>query len=410
VTKSLKILFGHPGGAPHSHNAALAHFEAGRLEAFCVPWMPTPGQLALVSKLPGLGNWSARLRRRSFPPLLKAPKVEGKVSEWIRLAKRVLLGNRISSERLAYEANDWLMKTMSNECARPTVTAVHSYEDCSLLQFHEAKKRGKACIYDMPIGYYPAWEETQNRLVAEFSDWLPDGKLPSRKYVRPAQKKMEMELADLVVGPCSFVAETIRKFVDKPFAIAPYGVDPEFWRPSEEGSNNRPLRFIYAGQSSIRKGIPFLLRAWKKAALKNAELFLIGSWQLAENRLRDLPEGVTVRSPCSAVELRSHYQSADVFVFPSYFEGFGLVLLEAMACGLPVLATERTAAPDFISDHNGLVVPAGDVDAWIAALRSVLADRAKWQSMRKSARGTAVENDWKHYRNTLSTAIGRFFL
>ena len=403
------ILFGHPTGAPHSHNAALAHFETGRLEAFCVPWMPTPRELALASKLPGVRNWSARLQRRSFAPLLPAPKVEGRLSEWIRMAKRVLLGNRVSSERLAYEANDWLMQTMSQECARPTVTAVHSYEDCSLLQFQEAKKRGQACIYDMPIGYYPAWEETQNRLVAEFSDWLPGGKLPSRKYVRPAQKKSEMELADLVVGPCSFVAETIHKFVDKPFAIAPYGVDPEFWRPAEEDTHDRPLRFIYAGQSSIRKGIPFLLKVWEKAALEDAELFLVGSWQLDENRLRDLPEGVTVIPPCSAAELRAHYQSADIFVFPSYFEGFGLVLLEAMACGLPILSTERTAAPDFVSDQTGLIVPAGDVDAWIEALRSVSTNRTKWKSMRENARETAVENDWRHYRSTLSAAVDRFF-
>ena len=405
----MKILFGHPGGAPHSHNAALAHFEAGRLEAFCVPWMPTPNELALVNKLPGLGNWSARLQRRSFPPLLDAPKIEGRLSEWIRMAKRVAFGDRISSEALAYEANDWLMNTMARECRRPSVTAVHSYEDCSLYQFQAAKKMGKACIYDMPIGYYPAWEQTQERLAVEFGDWLPEGGLSSRRYVRPAQKKAEMELADLVLGPCSFVAQTISNFVDKPFALAPYGVNADFWTPShEEDHQHRPFRFISVGHISVRKGTPVLLEAWKQACLDDAELLLVGPWELAKSIRANLPSNVRHIAPCSALDLRNYYRSSDVFVFPSFFEGFGLVLLEAMACGLPILATERTAAPDFVTADTGLIVPAGDHDAWAEALRSVVENRERWISMRDAARKVAIENDWKHYRRALSAGIDRF--
>src|SRR5438045_3919459 len=83
---------------------------------------------------------------------------------------------------------------------------------------------------------------------------------------------------------------------------------------------------------------------------------------------------------CSAASLRTYYQSADVFVFPSYFEGFGLVLLEAMACGLPLLASECTAAPDFLTNNSGSVVPAGNVDAWIEGLRTMSANRDRLPS------------------------------
>src|SRR4029077_17123141 len=169
-------------GAPHSHNAALAHFEAGRLEVFCVPWMPTALELKLIRRFAGFNNWLSRLEPRVFSPLAKAPKIEGRLPEWIRMLKRIAFGDHVSSEALAYEANDWLMKTMARECRRPAVTAVHSYEDCSLLQFQEAKRRGKACIYDMPIGYYSAWEETQRRLAAGFGEWLPEGGLPEDRY------------------------------------------------------------------------------------------------------------------------------------------------------------------------------------------------------------------------------------
>src|SRR5215467_4736340 len=139
----MTILFGHPTGNPNSHQAALAHFEAGRLEAFCVPWMPSSMSLRALERVGRLRPMSQRLRRRHFPPLAGAPKVQGRLGEFGRLLTRAL-GR--GDERLSYEANDWLMRTMRRECRRPAVTAVHAYEDCSLWQFVEAKRHSKACI------------------------------------------------------------------------------------------------------------------------------------------------------------------------------------------------------------------------------------------------------------------------
>jgi alpha-maltose-1-phosphate synthase len=401
----VKILFGHPTGNPNSHQAALAHFEAGRLDAFCVSWMPTPREIQFLKRLPGLKELAARLDRRIFPPIFGARIVQEKSSEWGRILRRLLIGGPITDEAMAYHANDWLMRTMARECERASVTAVHAYEDCSLLQFQAARKLGKACIYDMPIGFYPAWEEMQRSLAKQFAEWVPSGGLHSDRYVRPAQKKQEMELADLVIGPSTFVDKTIRAYFDKRFALAPYGVDSDFWCPGPVASENRPLRFIYAGQASIRKGTPLLLQAWEAAALKEAELVLVGNWQLASGMQRHLPAHVVHVGPCSSVELRARYRSADIFVFPSYFEGFGLVLLEAMACGLPVLATERTAAPDILSEESGSVVAAGDLDAWVEALRVAGSNRDRLPNMRKAARAAALKHSWKNYRDAVSTAV-----
>ena len=401
----MSVLFGHPTGNPNSLHAALSHFESGRLETFCVSWLPTEREIAFLKRLPVIEKLTARLERRCFRPLADAPKIQGRLGEWWRMTKRVLLDGRSSSEALAYEANDWLMETMARECRRPSVTAVHSYEDCSLLQFQEAKRRGKACIYDMPIGYYSAWEETQRRLAAGFREWLPEGGLPEDRYVRPGQKKHEMELADLVLGPSSFVGRTVEAFFDKRFALAPYGVDSEFWHPATNTDSDRPLRFIYAGQASIRKGTPLLLKAWERAGLKDAELLLVGSWQMATSARRKLGANVKYLQPCSAGQLRKHYQSADVFVFPSYFEGFGLVLLEAMACGLPLLASECTAAIDFLTPECGSIVPAGDLDAWVEALRFTSANRERLPVMKEAARQVAIKNTWKRYRQAVSAGV-----
>ncbi len=399
------ILFGHPTGNPNSHQAALAHFETDRLAAFCVPWMPRPFEMGLLRAVPGLRNQVSRLERRAFSDLYPAPRIEGRWGEWMRMAKRLLPDGKLSGDRLSYEANDWLMRTMKRNCQQQKVTAVHSYEDCSLWQFEEARKSGKVCIYDMPIGYYPAWEDTQKSLINQFEDWLPEGGLPTSKHVRPDQKIREMELADLVLVPSTFVKRSITQFIDKKVALAPYRVDSELWKPSPPRKEDGRLRFLYVGQISLRKGIPLLIQAWKKAQLKDARLELVGIWQLAMRKQKELPEGVTYSGPCSRSRLREFYQNSDVFVFPSYFEGYGLVITEALACGVPVLASNATAAPDVLDESCGCVFESGNLDQLVDLLRHYSSVRDRVSLMREPARKKAEGITWENYRRSVSDAV-----
>jgi glycosyltransferase involved in cell wall biosynthesis len=218
-----------------------------------------------------------------------------------------------------------------------------------------------------------------------------------------------MELADLVLVPCSFVEHTIRTFYPyKKVARASYGVDLDFWRPPLEKPEGSPLRFIYAGQLSLRKGIPLLLEAWEAAALHNAELELVGMWQLAESRRRALPRGVSWRPACSREALRERYRVADVFVFPSFFEGFGLVLLEAMACGLPAIASEATAGPDVLTASCGRLVPTGDMEALVESMRWFELHRDQLPGLSRSARGQAERCTWEGYRRCVTEAVTPF--
>src|SRR5260370_9235862 len=199
-----------------------------------------------------------------------------------------------------------------------------------------------------------------------------------------------------------------RRVLFRSCASAQYGVDTTFWGPPADVKTDKPLRFLYAGQLSIRKGLPILLEAWRRAELEDGELHLVGSWLLADRIRRELPKDIRYFSACSRQELLGHYQSADVFVFPSFFEGFALVLLEAMACGLPVLASDATGAPDLLDDATGIVLPAGDVEQWSEALRAIAARRDQLPAMRKAARNKTCQCAWERYREAVSTAVGPF--
>jgi glycosyltransferase involved in cell wall biosynthesis len=403
----MSVLFGHPTGTPFSHHAALAHFEAGCLDNFCVPWMPSPFILQALSVISPLRSMTDRLSRRHFPELARAPKMEGRLGEFQRLLLRAIgRGN----DSLTYEANEWLMRVMTRACHRPTVTAVHAYEDCSLWQFAEAKRLGKACIYDMPIGYYPSWQRIQYELERKYADWVPAASSGRVAECRINQKRAEMELADLVLVPSKFVETTIRSvYPEKSIALAPYGVDLAFWSFKEMVFEpERPLRFVYAGQLSLRKGTPLLIEAWLKADLPDAELLLVGPWQLAEQKRGVLPPNIKIEPPCSAAALRAHYQASDVFVFPSFFEGYGLVLTEAMACGLPAICSDATAGPEILCKNSGRVIPAGDINNLVENLRWFNQHRDQLPALSDCARRSAERCTWQRYRESVTAAVSGF--
>jgi glycosyltransferase involved in cell wall biosynthesis len=168
------------------------------------------------------------------------------------------------------------------------------------------------------------------------------------------------------------------------------------------------LRFIYAGQISLRKGVPILLQAWENAGLRSAELLLVGSWRLNKNKKVSLPRGVVYVPACSSETLRDLYRHADVFVFPSFFEGFALALLEAMACGLPAIASAATGGDDVLTEASGRVLPVGNLDSLIDALRWFEQNRDRLSVMGHAARKQAELCTWERYRGTVTEAIARF--
>lgn len=402
----MSVLFGHPSGSINSFHAALSHYEHKRLAAFCVPWMPRRATLRLLETLPRAGELTRRLSRRRFEPLADVPMIQGRAGEIRRLVMRAL---GLRADALAVQANEWLMNAMGRECGRPDVTAVHAYEDCALHQFEEARRQGKACIYDMPIGYFRAWQKVLSDLGGRYGDWMPSGTTSYVSHTPVEQKQKELALADLVIVPSAFVESTIREYVsNKTIAGAPYGVDLDFWKSDGSRSPREFMRFLYVGHASVRKGTPLLLEAWKKAALKNAELLLVGPWRLAENKRLEIQSNVRHIPSCSSIALRERYAESDVFVFPSFFEGFGLVVLEAMSCGLPTIASQSTCGRDVLTPESSRVLPTGDVDALVDSLRWFSSHREALPAMSLAARRTAERYTWANYRDTLSKTVDPF--
>jgi glycosyltransferase involved in cell wall biosynthesis len=104
-------------------------------------------------------------------------------------------------------------------------------------------------------------------------------------------------------------------------------------------------------------------------------------------------------------ELVGAYQSAEIIVLPTLSDGFGLVVYEAMACGLPVVVTDRCGAA--VEDgRSGLVVPHADADALAGALRRLLENPELAQSLGATGLALARGSSWERYREEFSEVLG----
>jgi glycosyltransferase involved in cell wall biosynthesis len=180
--------------------------------------------------------------------------------------------------------------------------------------------------------------------------------------------------------------------------VNPYGVDLDSFVPPKAPRSRQPLRFLFLGAISARKGVPLLVEAWRTLALSNAELWLVGSIEHHQRALiPDLP-GLNVMGKFPFEQLPDLLRRCDVLVFPSYCEGFALVLLEALASGMPIITTEATAGPDLIGDkREGLLIPSGNIDALREAIKYFLDQPDRLEEMSLAARACAERFSWDSY-------------
>jgi glycosyltransferase involved in cell wall biosynthesis len=168
-------------------------------------------------------------------------------------------------------------------------------------------------------------------------------------------------------------------------AADPSWIDERFERSQREGA--APVRVLFMGGDFVRKGGPELLEAWAAAGLAGrAELTLVTDWPIAIDRL---PPGVRVQRGLRAYTpaWQAAWRDADLFALPTRGEAFGMVLQEAAAAGLPVVATRLNAIPELVVDGTtGLLVPSGDRAALAAALAALVGSPEQRRAMGAAAR------------------------
>lgn len=254
---------------------------------------------------------------------------------------------------------------------------------------------------------------------------------PNRWYLRVAMPRM-LRAADAVIAVSQATArDAVRLYgvSEERLHVIPEGVEARFC-PAPPGEQARVRAaygvsapfLLHVGTIEPRKNLTTLLQAYHalRAQRSDVGLALVGrrGW-LSEPFFRALRglglEGeVRLLGAVPDADLIALYSAAEVFVFPSLYEGFGLPVLEAMACGTPVVCADNSSLPEVAGDA-ALLVPATDVARLTAAIRRVLDDAALRRELRAKGLRRAAGFTWEHaahetlclYHHLLAEGCGR---
>ena len=192
--------------------------------------------------------------------------------------------------------------------------------------------------------------------------------------------------------------------------IIPYGVRLDHFTRTEDPPQNS-FEVLFAGQVSLRKGIPYLLQAFARLQHPNKRLTIVGSIQEdIRTLLHSLPtDDVVFTGALPQAQLARKMSASHLLVLPSIEEGLALVQGQAMACGCPVLATTATGAEDLFTDgEQGFIVPERNIDALLERMQQIADDPALQRTLSEAAL-LRVKNlgGWDQYGETWDRLLHR---
>jgi alpha-maltose-1-phosphate synthase len=398
------ILLSHPTGNENVRQAALAFREAELLREFwtCVSWNPDASVNRLLPH-----SLRQQLSRRSFPPSLRAVTRTVPARETGRLLVSALGLSLFSEHETGPLSIDAIFSDLDRKVAArlkqlPDCRLVYAYEDGALETFRAANAQDISRVYDLPIGYWGVAQQIYAEEREREPAWAVTLTGARDSEEKLARKDEELRLANRVVVASSFTKETLRAadFTGE-VQVVPYGAPSSI--PSSVEAHSGPLRVLFVGSLGQRKGLSYLLRAIELLGSK-VTLTLLG--RKAAEGCRPLEDAVRKHRWIPSLphpELLRVMQQHDVLVLPSLFEGFGLVILEAMAQRLPVITTAHTAGPDVIAQGvDGFIVPIRSAEAIAARLDQLASDRSLLGEMKQAAQEKSKLQRWENYRESLA--------
>jgi glycosyltransferase involved in cell wall biosynthesis len=409
----MTVLISHPTGNQNVRAVLRGLERHGLSPIFFTTLAISRGVVEKLSVLPRLAS---ELGRRVFAEL---PPSRIRTMPWRELVRQIagrveLTG--LTRHETSWASTDAIYRALDRYAARALRRGVirprlvYAYEDGALETFRESNRQGISSVYELPIIYWrlahqilgeerelrPAWASTL--------DALRDS--PAKLQ----RKDLELALSDAVVVPSHFVAESLVMAPQRPrrIEILPYGAPLPFEAPVTRRVDYEPLRILYAGHLTQRKGLAYLFEALSRFEYPY-ELCLAGPLPTAhcsalEAALANPRHRWLGRLPHA--RLLEHMARSHVFVFPSLVEGLALVIGEAMAHGLPVIATPNSGARELVRDRiESFIVPIRDPDAIAEKLTLLYEDEGWRRAMAEAAKRRAAEMSWALFEDRVAGLV-----
>ncbi len=407
------VLVACPDARPPAYEAVVGFAEAGKLDYFVTGFYyggHGPASELARQYLPCQFARIRRTLRKRHDRRIPADRVE---SDW-SFDAALAVENRLARQRpnAQHAVARWRTRRFDHrisralELRRPDAAFLFS-DVGSEFALPTCKRLGIPSILSMVHGDVREEKEVLEREAAESPDFFPiylgDGRLDREALDWLHERRLrDIELADRILVPSDHIAETLAHHGTprERIRVVPYAADTRRFVPLENKRPGGTCTFLFAGGITQRKGIKYLLEAWRLIRRPGWKLQLVGALPSNPGPLVNYLDEVEHLGRVAHSDMPAKMAAADVFVFPSLFEGSAVVTYEALACGLPSVVTPE--AGSVVRDGlDGLIVPSRDVDALALAMERLGTDGELRESMARSARERAEAFGWPRYHKAL---------
>jgi glycosyltransferase involved in cell wall biosynthesis len=215
---------------------------------------------------------------------------------------------------------------------------------------------------------WPGWQSTARRVPEEYwqrlkAEWtVADGVVVNSNWSRNALISQGVRAEKITVIPLAYESQ----------------------RSSRPPRETKELVVLYVGRVVLEKGIPYLFEAARRVNSEGVRFVVAGPVGISSTAVATVPPNVSVLGSIPRDRVHELYRNADVFVLPTLSDGFAITQLEAMAHGLPVIATPNCG--EVVSDRvDGRIVPAADAVALAAAIEELVRNRTLLRDMSRRA-------------------------
>jgi glycosyltransferase involved in cell wall biosynthesis len=395
----VKVFIGSSASNAHLHQIGQAMEEAGMLSRYMIPFGGFPlGNPVLFPRRNPTGVPRAKLMQRPGWELTRLAAAKLRMPEsWVDLIweHEEHAFDRACSTLIAAERPDVFL----------------GVEHAALAALRTSRANGTAAGLIYPSLHHLFRKKWLDPELVRYPELLGESArgIRERDAARDARRDEEMGSADFIHANSEVTARSLVEagYPAQRIMTVPLGAPPAI--PESELSPSPPdvPAVLFVGNVALHKGAHHLIEAWRRAAAsRTARLDLYGRWALPETFHPSPGESVFFHGQASPETIRLAMRRASVLVLPSVCDGFGMVVTEAMAQGLPVICSSNAGASQLVAEgKNGFVVPPANPERLAECIIWCIENPDRLHAMGRNALETARNWGWPNFRETFAREL-----
>ncbi len=405
-----KVIVAHPG-KQHSMQLAVAMERAGMLDSYITTVYDKPGSIThfITRLLKGNNKKKASGRKTEEIP-------ENKIVQFCELRGLILLAlirlPRIcqSDFRWCQYVNNVFSKKVAKFAEKRGVDAVIMFDTASEKGFSYLIKCKSNILKIMDVSIATRFfmkntyekDYALNELKKEYPEYW------NEHYMRGYKAEIDYTDHFLVASKMSGRSLEFCGISKDKYSIIPYGVNHNQFEYEQKKVHKGPIRLIFVGFANYRKGIHHLLRVIDRFDENEFDVTIAGMYDSSNDIYNNYKDKKNIHFIGFVTRdlLAREYKKADAFVFPTIGEGYGLVILEALSCGLPAIVSNLAGGDDaIIEGYNGYVFEGGNDDALEETLRIFQKEYARIEQLSAQAHESVKDFTWEKYYSDVSARV-----